>query len=187
MIVGKPASGKSTLLEEVVLISRIKLHEPRVISDVKVLFDLCPKVKKSSEYHYEGDSLVLEDNCREKIMRRQFEKLGELWSSSVNDNEVLIMEVTHPRLDLMIGKYFSHFADQSCLICISCDKKMLYQRNNERPENEKVPDVYLNMFDNDDKKVFYGICRYFYKSVFISNNGKIEDLRQKAREINLDV
>jgi tRNA uridine 5-carbamoylmethylation protein Kti12 len=185
IVAGKPASGKSTLIE-LLSNSLRKINVPvLVIDDYQVLKEMCPQDLVSEKYYYDSGSLILRDQYRDDVMEKQGYILRQKWESEFKG--VIIMEIANPSL-LKFLKKFIFIQKESVLlnsgiIFLSCELKLAKKRNSLRLKYRRIPEIFVNMFVKNDYQVFKSVKDFFEYSFFVSNNLDTKNLKMQTKKI----
>lgn len=183
IVAGKPSSGKSTLIELLVKILSKKNIKSIVLDDYLVLRELCPKDLASNKYCYENNKLILIDEYRDEIMGNLYNELKKRWN--VQFDGVTILEISNPKLKDILDRYFltDTVPDNTAFLLVYSSLFNVKNRNELRDKWRQIPNVFIDMFDDDDEQMFVDIQNKFGLSKFLDNNENLNSYILEIKKI----
>lgn len=182
-VLGAPASGKTTFINEGVEAARGVGRLINLVKDNDVLRDkICPRGGTSEKYHYDEDgNLIMEDIYRGEILDNLFGELAKRLAEAKSG--LTVIEFTHPKLKAIMEEYFQTCIGNSAeMVFIGCGGDERLIRNHGRDRGEMVPEVYLGMFNQNYEQDFGQIKGLFLKSELIRNEEGLSDWVRVSRE-----
>ena len=181
LVAGKPASGKSSLIELMTSYLKDKSINYRVIDDYLVLREICAEGVVSDKYKYVDNNLQINDKNRNEIMDTQYRELSQRWYQ--NFDGVTFFELASPDLEKAIETHFKLEKDKmknSMLIVVSCQMEKVVSRNSFREVWRRIPDSFIKLFVKTDENSFDQSKKFFKTAKIIQNNSNMSDLQLQA-------
>lgn len=181
MVTGRPASGKSTVVDLMADFCKLRQIDCMVVDDLEVLLGLCPESVKSEKYHYENGSLIIGPEYRTEIMGQLYSVLGERWRAV--ERGVRVMELANPEFGQIMERYFDDKSEESVLMVIGCNQQESKKRNQKRIGSKKIPEDFLNLFDSQEQGWIEQTRGMFVESMLIDNTLSLVELEGKVETV----
>ncbi|MBU2592854.1 hypothetical protein KKD61_05400 [Patescibacteria group bacterium] len=185
-VLGAPASGKSTFIRFFSLAAKRKGRSAFAIYDGELLRQLCPKINigRGRGYFYRGDSLILEDDSRQRILNLVFKEVASALLRNQNSYNYCLVEFTHPDWKMVLSNYFGEvFRLCPVLVFLTIGGRDSLRRNKLRKESSVVPDSYIRLFKGEDEKTDRWFRKKFDHFFRVDNQGKKRNLYTVAADI----
>lgn len=180
MVIGPPASGKTTFIKYLVSSLKEKNQKCVVVDDYSELRKMCPPNPISEKYVYKDDNIVLEDKYRENVLEKLYINLKGIWEKKIEN--MVIMEVTHPEINLIIKKYFlENSKNELGLIYIDCPILIAKNRNLVRDIWRIIPDAFMDVFKDNGRLLFGSVKNFFGFASYLANDKDLKTLEEFAK------
>lgn len=181
LMLGMPASGKSTLMSKLVRLCNENEISNRVVDDFVTLKRVCPEEETDREYYYEEGNLVIRSEYQTEVMERMYLALRD--EIKGGSDELVFWEMTHPKLMEVLPKYFSDLINKKTLVVwVDSDYELAWQRNKNRV-GHVIPESYISLFRVGRDENVVWLRANFPNTLIVSNDGGVDKLLAESEGI----